>query len=205
MSKLTFFNKFFFTNLFYILILLSLFIFVIPHYNKEGKYCLFGSYYTRNNYEKNNELLKRNNQKLLNNNNKLLNSQKKLKNTNQKIKNNFSKIQQNNQKILNYKKDLQKNNSELENKFYNINQQNVNFSKQLNNLQQNNNLLKSKLSQQESFIQTSKQEEKYDNNMKQELKKRQFSNVSLNTVSNERPDFGNMFSKSIKKTTTTKT
>ena len=93
----------------------------------------------------------------------------------------------------------------MENKFYNINQQNVNFSKQLNNLQQNNNLLKSKLSQQESFIQTSKQEEKYDNNMKQELKKRQFSNVSLNTVSNERPDFGNMFSKSIKKTTTTKT
>ena len=205
MSKLTFFNKFFFTNLFYILALLFLFIFVIPHYNKEGKYCLFGSYYTKNNYEQNNELLKINNQKLLNNNNKLLNSQKNLKKTNQKIKNNFSKIQQNNQKILNYNKNLEKTNSDLQNEFYEINQQNISFSKELNDLQQNNNLLQSKLSQQDSFIQTSKQEEKYDNNMKQELKKRQFSNVSIKTVSNERPDFGNMFSKSIKKTTTTKT
>lgn len=205
MSKLTFFNKFFLTNLFYILILLSLFIFVIPHYNKEGKYCLFGSYYTKNNYQKNNELLKINNQKLLNNNNKLFISQKNLKKTNEKIKNNFSKVQQNNQKILHYNKDLKKNNQDLEKEFYEINQQNINFSNELHNLQQNNELLQSKLSQQESFIQTSKQEERYEDNMKQELKKRQFSNVSLNTVSNERPDFGNMFSKSIKKTTTTKT
>lgn len=205
MSKLTFFNKFFLTNLFYILILLSLFIFVIPHYSKEGKYCLFGSYYTKNNYQKNNELLKINNQKLLNNNNKLFISQKNLKKTNEKIKNNFSKIQQNNQKILHYNKDLQKTNQDLEKEFYEINQQNINFSNELHNLQQNNELLQSKLSQQESFIQTSKQEERYEDNMKQELKKRQFSNVSLNTVSNERPDFGNMFSKSIKKTTTTKT
>ena len=159
----------------------SAFIFyALPHYDEHGEYTLFGTYYNID------HILKL----------------KKSKNNSKKLK-----------KIVNNYKNK---NISLEKKMYNFseqykhnektNQQNISYLQSQNqNLKSNIGVLKSQLDQQQDFIKTQNIEHKQENKQKEFIKKRQFSNVSKNTITNERPQFGNMFSKSLKKTTTTST
>ena len=171
-------------NLIIILICISIFIItslsfifcLVPHYDDNGKYKLFGTYYNTKHimkldkYNVNNKKLKKMVENYKNKNNSL---SQKFKNFSEKLKNN---------------------------------QQNISFLQTQNaNLKNNVNLLKSQLNQQQDFIKTQNIEHKQENKQKEFIKKRQFSNVSKNNITNERPQLGNMFSKSLKKTTTTST
>ena len=151
----------------------------IPHYDESGKYKLFGKYYNKEHITKEKKMTKMDNknEKLK----KILNNYKTQNlSMRQKFKN-FSEKYKNNQKNL-----------------YNLETQNQNLTKNIS-------VLKSQLSQQQEFIKNQNIEHKQENKQKQFIKKRQFSNVSKTNISNKRPQLGNMFSKSLKKTTTTST
>ena len=162
------------------LITCSVFIFYfLPHYDEGGKYTLFGKYYNKEHIFKQKKMTKidKNNQKLK----KILNNYKTQNfSMSQKLKN-FSEKYKNNQKNISH-----------------LETQNQNLSKNIN-------VLKSQLNQQQEFIKNQNIEHKQENKQKQFIKKRQFSNVSKTNISNERPQLGNMFSKSLKQTTTTST
>ena len=165
------------TNVSVFILTSLIFIYVfIPHYNEEGEYKLFGSYYNNkhtkkiNNFSKNNE---------------------KLKNSIENYKNKNKSLIQNNKNFLETIKN---------------NQQNLDYlQKQNNNLTQNISVLKSQLNQQQEFIKNQNIEHKQEKKQKEFIKKRQFSNVSKTNITNDRPQLGNMYSKSLKKTTTTTT
>lgn len=154
----------------------------LPHYDDSGKYKLFGKYYNKEHITQQKKIKKlqkvdKNNQKLK----KILNNYKtKNLSISQKFKN-FSEKFNNNQKNL-----------------YHLETQNQNLSKNIS-------VLKSQLNQQQEFIKNQNIEHKQENKQKQFIKKRQFSNVSKTNITNKRPQLGNMFSKSLKKTTTTST
>jgi len=161
----------------------SVFIFYfLPHYDQGGKYKLFGKYYNREHITQQNKIKKL--QKVDKKNEKLKKIVNNYKNQNlsmrQKFKN-FSEKYKNNQKNL-----------------YHLETQNQNLSKNIS-------VLKSQLNQQQEFIKNQNIEHKQENKQKQFIKKRQFSNVSKTNITNKRPELGNMFSKSLKKTTTTST
>ena len=116
--------------------------------------------------------------------------------------------QSKNKKLINIIDSQKNKNISLQQKFQNLSQTTQNLKlleKENKNLKNNIDLLKSKLDQQQQFIQTQNIEHKQENKQKQFIKKRQFSNVSKNNITNERPQLGNMYSKSLKKTTTTST
>ncbi len=155
-------------------------IYLIPHYDESGKYKLFGSYYDTKHILKIKKSEKDN---------------KKLK----KILENYKN--KNNSLTTKYK-----NFSEKHKNIQKDNQTNINYLQNQNkNLKDNIEVLKYKLNQQQEFIKNQTVEHKQENKQKEFIKKRQFSNVSKNNITNERPQLGNMFSKSIKQTTTTST
>ena len=164
----------------FILTSVSCIFYLVPHYDDNGKYKLFGTHYTTkhihqlNKSKEDNKNLKKMMTNYKNKNNSLSN---KFKNFSEKYKN----IQKNHQDDIN------------------------NLKSQNDNLKSNINLLKSQLNQQQDFIKTQNIEHKQENKQKEFIKKRQFSNVSKNNITNERPQLGNMYSKSLKKTTTTST
>ena len=169
------------------LITCSVFIFYfLPHYDENGKYSLFGKYYNKQH----------------------ITNKKKIKNMDNKIKN-MDKNKEKLKKLLNnYKTQNFSMNEKLKNfsEKYKNNQKNLQILEtQNNNLSKNINVLKSQLNQQQEFIKNQNIEHKQENKQKQFIKKRQFSNVSKTNITNERPQLGNMFSKSLKKTTTTST
>ena len=74
----------------------------------------------------------------------------------------------------------------MEEKYNNIEQENKKLLEQID-------VLTNKLHQQENFYKDDKKE-------KEEIKKVSFSNVSKKQIRNDRPEFGNSFSKALKKT-----
>ena len=164
-------------GIFILLLTSSIFIiYFIPHYDDTGKYKLFGIYY---------------NTKHINKINKSENNNKKLKKVLENYKNKNNSLSQ---KFKNFSEKLKNN------------QKNITFLQSKNsNLENNISVLKSQLNQQQNFIKTQNIEHKQENTQKEFIKKRQFSNVSKNTITNERPKLGNMYSKALKKTTTAST
>ena len=159
----------------------SVFIFyALPHYDEHGEYALFGTYYNVDHILKIKK--SKNNSKKLK---KIVNNYKNKNIFLEKKINNFSEQYKDNEKNT---------------------KQNISYLQSQNQKLKNNiGVLKSKLDQQQDFIKNQNIEHKQENEQKEFIKKRQFSNVSKNTITNERPQFGNMFSKSLKKTTTTTT
>ena len=164
----------------FLLTSISFLFYLVPHYDESGNYKLIGRYYNTEHISK----LDKSNQ-----------NNKKLKKMieNYKTKNNSlsKKIKNFSEKYKNIQKNNQKNIDKLQS--------------QNNSLQSNIGVLRSQLSQQQEFIKNQNIEHKQENKQKEFIKKRQFSNVSKNNITNERPQLGNMYSKSLKKTTTTST
>jgi hypothetical protein len=75
---------------------------------------------------------------------------------------------------------------------------NKKLSKDKDKLNSQNNMMNSKLHQQEQFLQEQAQEVNQKKQQADIEKKTSFSNVSMNTITNDRPKLGNMISKNIK-------
>jgi hypothetical protein len=188
----------------FLLTSISFIFYLVPHYDIDGKYKLFGQYYDTKHILQ----LKKNDGYNL----KLKGIINNHKSKNIILQEKFKKNTKNVQNLKNIIISQKNKNNSLQQKFKNFFQKDKNNQKTLSFLQnQNENLknnvgvLKSQLNQQQDFIKTQNIEHKQENKQKQFMKKRQFSNVSKNNITNERPQLGNMFSKSLKKTTTSST
>lgn len=188
----------------FLLTSISFIFYLVPHYDNDGKYKLFGEYYDTK------HILQI--KKTDSYNNKLKDVINNQQYKNQTLQNKFKKNTENVKNLKNIIKSQKNKNISLQQKFQNFFEKDKNNQKTLDFLQnQNKNLknnigvLKSQLNQQQEFIKTQNIEHKQENKQKQYIKRRQFSNVSKNNITNERPQLGNMFSKSLKKTTSTST
>ena len=100
---------------------------------------------------------------------------------------------------------LNENYSQVESKFKELHslyiqsqEQNTQLLNDKNKLNSQNDMFKSQLKQQEQFIQEQSQEIIQKKEQTEIDKKASFSNVSMNTITNDRPKLGNMISKNIK-------